>query len=145
MVLFLLRSARSPWNLLRCGRRWATSSSADCACPMQQPKAFVFRQLIFGINANPHYKSSAAPPFATRCGRVEAILRSVVRILPVIEQQWIFLPLIVPAFFLLCLKYAWARGVCLRTAVGFFFVARPAAQSSSVVALPLSARVGLDS
>ena len=92
MVLFLLRSAGSPWNLLRCGRRWTTSSSADCACQMQLSKAFVFRQLIFGINANPHYKSSAAPPFATRCGRVEAILRSVVRILPVIEQQWIFCP-----------------------------------------------------
>ena len=59
MVLFLLRSAGSPWNLLRCGRRWTTSSSADCACRMQQPKAFVFRQLIFGINANPHYKSFA--------------------------------------------------------------------------------------
>ena len=57
MVLFLLRSAGSPWKLLHCGRRWATSSSADCACQMQQPKAFVFRQLIFGINANPHYKS----------------------------------------------------------------------------------------
>ena len=57
MVLFLLRSAGSPWNLLRCGRRWTTSSSADCACQMQLPKAFVFRQLIFGINANPHYKS----------------------------------------------------------------------------------------
>ena len=77
---------------LHCGRRWATSSSADCACQMQLPKALVFRQLIFGINANPHYKSSAAPPFATRCGRVEAFLRSVVRILPVIEQQWIFCP-----------------------------------------------------
>ena len=59
MVLFLLRSAGSPWNLLRCGRRWTTSSSADCACQMQLPKAFVFRQLIFGINANPHYKSFA--------------------------------------------------------------------------------------
>ena len=57
MVLFLLRSAGSPWNLLRCGRRWTTSSSADCACQMQLPKAFVLRQLIFGINANPHYKS----------------------------------------------------------------------------------------
>ena len=52
----MLRSAGSPRNLLHCGR-WTTSSSADCACPMQQPKAFVFRQLIFGINANPHYKS----------------------------------------------------------------------------------------
>ena len=53
----MLRSAGSPWNLLRCGRRWTTSSSADCACQMQLPKAFVFRQLIFGINANPHCKS----------------------------------------------------------------------------------------
>ena len=56
----VLRSAGSPWNLLRCGRRWTTSSSADCACQMQQPKAFVFRQLIFGINANPHYISPSA-------------------------------------------------------------------------------------
>ena len=142
---FLLRSARSPWNLFTAGGAGRRAAVLTGACQMQQPKALVFRQLIFGINANPHYKSSAAPPFATRCGRVEAFLRSVVRILPVIEQQWIFLPLIVPAFFLLCLKYAWARGVCLRTAVGFFFVARPAAQSSSVVALPPSARVGLDS
>ena len=57
MVRVALRSARSPWNLLRCGRRWTTSSSADCACQMQRQKAFVLRQLIFGINANPHYKS----------------------------------------------------------------------------------------
>ena len=100
MVLFLLRSARSPWNLLRCGRRWTTSSSADCACQMQLPKAFVFRQLIFGINANPHYKSSAAPPFATRCGRVEASLRSVVRILPAIRRRWIYCRFCDPCAFL---------------------------------------------
>ena len=30
-----------------------------------------------------------------------------------------------PLFFLRRLKYAWARGVCLRTAVGLFFVSRP--------------------
>ena len=73
MVLFLLRSAGSPWNLLRCGRRWTTSSSADCACQMQQPKAFVFRQLIFGINANPHYKSFRSLRLRLG-GRVEAAL-----------------------------------------------------------------------
>ena len=27
--------------------------------------------------------------------------------------------------FMRTLKYAWARGVCLRTAVGLFFVSRP--------------------
>jgi hypothetical protein len=90
MVLFLLRSAGSPWNLLRCGRRWTTSSSADCACQMQLPKAFVFRQLIFGINANPHYKSFRSLMFATRCGRVEASLRSVVRAMPVIGRRRFF-------------------------------------------------------
>ena len=92
MVLFFAAVCAQPLELVHCGRRWTTSSSADCACQMQLPKAFVFRQLIFGINANPHYNFIQLASFATRCGRVEAFLRSVVRILPVIEQQWIFCP-----------------------------------------------------
>ena len=126
MVLFLLRSAGSPWNLLRCGRRWTTSSSADCACQMLLPKAFVFRQLIFGINANPHYKSSARfvcdsvwprRGLLAVCGTYFAFCRSS-------SGNGFFAP-IVPAFFLLYLKYAWARGVFLPTPLAFFFVARP--------------------
>ena len=123
MVLFLLRSARSPWKLLHCGRRWAKSSSADCACQMQLPKAFVFRQLIFGINANPHYKSfislclrlgvAASRP---SCGLWYVFCRSS-------SSSGFFAPNC-PAFFLLCLKYAWARGVCLRTPVGLMFAGR---------------------
>jgi hypothetical protein len=111
---------------------------------MQLPKAFVFRQLIFGINANPHYNFIQLASFATRCGRVEAFLRSVVRILPVIEQQWIFCP------YCPCLFSALSQ-VCLGTrrmssdGRRIFLRGSAAAQSSSVVALPPSARVGLDS
>ena len=123
MVLFLLRSAGSPWNLLRCGQRWTTSSSADCACQMQLPKAFVFRQLIFGINANPHYSPSARfvcdsvwlpRGFVSVCGTYFAGHPATVDLLPLLR----------PLLFCVDLKYAWARGVCLRTPVGLMFAGR---------------------
>ena len=123
MVLFLLRSAGSPWNLLRCGRRWTTSSSADCACQMQQPKALVFRQLIFGITANPHYKSFRSlrlrlgvAALRLFCGLWYVFCRSS-------SGSGFFAPISL-AFFLLYLKYAWARFVCLRTPVGLIVSAR---------------------
>ena len=120
----LLRSAGSAWNFLctagGAGRR-AAVLTVRVRC--SQPKAFVFRQLIFGINANPHYKSFISRRLrlgvaASRpsCGLWYVFCRSS-------SYRGFFAP-IVPAFFLLCLKYAWARGVCLRTPVGFFFGAR---------------------
>ena len=142
MVLFLLRSAGSPWNLLRCGRRWTTSSSADCACQMQLPKAFVFRQLIFGINANPHHKffGTLRLRLGVAASRPSCGLWYV--FCPSSSSSGFFAP-IVPAFFLLYLKYAWARFVCLWTPIGFFFGARPQSRGFCAVIVAVITARGL--
>ena len=62
LALWYSAELRSVWAALGtcctvgAGRR---ALRADCVRQMQLPKAFVSRQLIFGINANPHYKSFA--------------------------------------------------------------------------------------
>ena len=54
------------------------------------PKGFCCQFYFFGMQTKPAPQSSSIALFATRCGCVEAVLRSVVRILPVIGLAVIF-------------------------------------------------------
>ena len=76
--------------------------------------------------------------------RVETLLRLVKPAMPVIWPAWILCSLCT-ALFLCNLKYAWARGVCLRTPVGLFFVGRRGrGQKAALTKLSPSAPAGLD-
>ena len=54
------------------------------------PEAFVVNFIFLECKPNPHLPSPSLALFATRCGCVEALLRSVVRVLPVILAEPIF-------------------------------------------------------
>ena len=62
------------------------------------PKAFVVN-LFFGMQTKPAPTKSSIALFATRCGCFEAVLRSAVRILPVIGPAVDLMLLWTPAFF----------------------------------------------
>ena len=132
-MLLLLRSAGSPVGVLL----W---NFATRGCN-QGGAALFFVLYFFEFGRNPHPACRAFSLIATRCGCVEAVLRSMVRILPVIEWQWIFCPYcpcLFSALSQVCLDTrrmsSDARGIILRGS------ARQSCGASVVICAAIAAR-----
>ena len=72
------------------------------------PEAFVVNFIFFGMQTKPAPPSPSIALFATRCGCVEAVLRSVRRVMPVVGRA-------VDLFALLALLFYAHSQVCLDT------------------------------
>ena len=89
------------------------------------PEAFVVNFIFFGMQTKPApspFDCSVCDSVWLRRGRVAVCATGFAGRR---EGGGFILPFW-PCFFMRTLKYAWTRGVCLRTAVGLFFVSRPA-------------------
>ena len=108
------------------------------------PEAFVVNFIFFGMQTKPAPTKASMALFATRFGCVEASLRSEVRVMPVIGPAVDLMLLWTPAFFCALSRMLGHEAYVFGRPSDFSsWLGRRA--KSSVVALPPSARVGLDS